>query len=91
MSTLAGPPVGGFIFEATKSYNVSFWMASGVYVGAGVIIVIAGIIQKRRDRVSAKSSNVKPESSDSSSNITQADVICEISVSSGVVNAAFEM
>ena len=88
MSTLAGPPVGGFIFEATKSYNVSFWMASGVYVSAGVIIVIAGIIQKRRDRVSSKSSNVKPNSS---SNVTKADVICEISVSSGVANAAFEM
>ena len=89
MSTLAGPPVGGFIFEAAKSYDVSFWMASGVYIFAGVIIVIAGLIQKRRDYVSAKSSNAKLESLNSNWNVTQADVIGEIPVS-GITNAAFE-
>jgi len=47
-SGIVGPPIGGLLFDATKSYDIPFFMAGSVYAIAALLVVVAALMQKRK-------------------------------------------
>lgn len=46
-SSIIGPPIAGAVYEATQSYNVSFFLAGGFLMAAGFTSLLADIIRRR--------------------------------------------
>ena len=44
VAIIAGAPIGGAIYDATQTYDLSFYLAAGVYVIASLLIVMAQVI-----------------------------------------------
>merc|ERR1719431_1970150 len=53
-SSMIGPPINGWIFEATSLYNVSFFVSGGFLLLAGVISCGVHLLKSRRDREAAE-------------------------------------
>merc|ERR1711936_565533 len=49
-SSMIGPPINGWIFEATKSYNFSFYVSGGFLLIAGIISCLVDLLKRKRDR-----------------------------------------
>ena len=47
------PPVAGAVYDATQSYDISFYMAGGFLILASLISFAAQILQKKK-KVSEK-------------------------------------
>jgi len=43
---VVGPPLAGFVFDKTESYDVSFYLAGGALVLSSAISFIAQFIRK---------------------------------------------
>ena len=50
---MVGPPVAGAVYDATQSYDISFYMAGGFLILASLISFAAQILQKKK-KVSEK-------------------------------------
>ena len=61
VTSIVGPPLAGFVFDATQSYDTSFFMAGGSLIVASLISFGAQIIQRTRQMASEIQSSVKPE------------------------------
>jgi MCP family monocarboxylic acid transporter-like MFS transporter 14 len=48
VSSMVGPPVAGAVFDATQSYDFSFFMAGGFLIAASLISFSAQILQRRK-------------------------------------------
>ena len=48
VTSMVGPPLGGFVFDVTQSYNISFIIAGGSLILASLISFGAQILQRRR-------------------------------------------
>ena len=48
VSSMVGPPVAGAVFDATQSYDSSFFMAGGFLICASLISFAAQILQRRK-------------------------------------------
>ena len=48
VTSMVGPPLGGFVFDATQSYTISFIIAGGSLILASLISFGAQILQRRR-------------------------------------------
>ena len=48
ISSMVGPPVAGAVYDATKSYDISFYMAGGFLILASLISFAAQILQKKK-------------------------------------------
>merc|ERR1719273_618016 len=53
VSSMVGPPVAGAVYDATQSYDVSFYLAGGFLILASLISFAAQILQKKK-KVSEK-------------------------------------
>merc|ERR1719447_1444707 len=53
VSSMVGPPVAGAVYDATQSYDISFYMAGGFLILASLISFAAQILQKKK-KVSEK-------------------------------------
>ena len=47
-SCQVGPPVAGAVYDATQSYDISFYMAGGFLVVASLISFAAQILQQKK-------------------------------------------
>ena len=56
-SLFLGPPLGGAIYDATKSYDIAFFMAGSVYAIATFFSVIAACLEIRKKKKSKKDLN----------------------------------
>ena len=45
---MVGPPITRAVYDATKSYDISFYMAGGFLILASLISFAAQILQKRK-------------------------------------------
>ena len=61
ITSIVGPPLAGFVFDATQSYDISFFMAGGSLIVASLISFGAQIVQKTRQSATENQSSVKPE------------------------------
>ena len=61
VTSIVGPPLAGFVFDATQSYDTSFFMAGGSLIVASLISFGAQIIQRTRQMATENQSSVKPE------------------------------
>merc|ERR1719445_2407111 len=50
-SSMIGPPINGWIFEATEQYNVSFFVSGGFLLLAGLISCLVDLLKRKRDRL----------------------------------------
>merc|ERR1712066_182536 len=57
-SGIVGPPIGGVIFDATKSYNIPFFMAGSVYAIAALLIVVAALIERKNKMMEEPKKNL---------------------------------
>ena len=48
VSSMVGPPVAGAVYDATQSYDVSFYLAGGFLILASLVSFGAQILQRRR-------------------------------------------
>jgi len=48
VSSMVGPPVAGAVYDATQSYDVSFYLAGGFLILASLVSFGAQILQTRR-------------------------------------------
>ncbi len=48
VSSMVGPPVAGAVYDATQSYDSSFFMAGGFLVLASLVSFAAQILQRRK-------------------------------------------
>jgi len=51
-SSMIGPPINGWIFEETKSYNFSFFISGAFLLVAGLISCLVDFLKRRRDKPS---------------------------------------
>merc|ERR1719412_2082817 len=50
-SSMIGPPINGWIFEATRDYNICFSVSGGFLLLAGIISCGVDILKRKRDRL----------------------------------------
>merc|ERR550532_3662718 len=50
-SSMIGPPINGWIFEATEQYNISFFVSGGFLMLAGIISCVVDLLKRKRDRL----------------------------------------
>lgn len=50
-SSMIGPPINGWIFESTSSYDVSFYVSGAFLLLAGIISCVVDLLKRRRDRL----------------------------------------
>lgn len=55
-SSMIGPPINGWIFEATNSYNFSFFVSGGFLLVAGLISCLVDVLKRRRTKDSPQKS-----------------------------------
>lgn len=55
-ASIVGPPIAGAVYEATNSYSISFYLAGGFLMAAGVTSIFADIV-RRRERTSGETVN----------------------------------
>jgi len=46
-ASIVGPPTAGAVYEATLSYSISFYLAGGFLLAAGVTSILADIVRRR--------------------------------------------
>jgi len=46
-ASIVGPPTAGAVYEATHSYSISFYLAGGFLLAAGVTSILADIVRRR--------------------------------------------
>ena len=56
-----GPPLAGFVFDVTQSYDISFFMAGGSLIVASLISFGAQIVQRMRQRATENQPSMNPE------------------------------
>ena len=61
VTSIVGPPLAGFVFDATQSYDTSFFMAGGSLIVASLISFGAQIVQRSRQMATENQASVKPE------------------------------
>jgi len=49
-SSMIGPPINGWIFEATSSYDFSFFVSGGFLMVAGLISCLVDVLKRRRSK-----------------------------------------
>jgi len=49
-SSMIGPPLTGLVFEATQSYNLSFYVSGSFLLLAGLISCLVDILKRRREK-----------------------------------------
>ena len=47
-ASIVGPPIAGAVYEATQSYNISFYLAGSFLMAAGLTGVLADIVRRRQ-------------------------------------------
>ena len=52
-ASVVGPPLAGAVFESTQNYSVSFWLAGGFLLAAGVTSALAGLARRREQAAAA--------------------------------------
>jgi len=55
-ASIVGPPIAGAVYEATNSYSISFYLAGGFLMAAGLTSILADIV-RRRERASGEPVN----------------------------------
>ena len=61
VTSIVGPPLAGFVFDVTQSYDISFFMAGSSLILASLISFGAQIIQKTRQLPTENQPSLKPE------------------------------
>ena len=56
---MVGPPVAGAVYDATQSYDISFYMAGGFLILASFVSFVAQILQRRKQKNSEKIKEIK--------------------------------
>lgn len=46
-ASIVGPPIAGFVFEATQSLNISFFLAGGFLFAAALTSILADVVRRR--------------------------------------------
>ena len=46
-ASIVGPPTAGAVYEATLSFSISFYLAGGFLLAAGVTGILADIVRRR--------------------------------------------
>jgi len=49
-SSMIGPPINGMVFEATQSFDLSFYVSGGFLMIAGLISCLVDVLKRRRDK-----------------------------------------
>lgn len=47
-SSMIGPPIAGWVFEATQNYDISFFLSAGFLLMSGLIVLLVDILRRRR-------------------------------------------
>lgn len=47
-SSMVGPPIAGWVFEATESYDVSFFLSGGFLLLSGLLVLLVDVLRRRR-------------------------------------------
>jgi len=47
-SSMVGPPIAGWVFEATESFDVSFYLSGGFLLISGLLTLLVDVLRRRR-------------------------------------------
>ncbi len=60
VSSMVGPPVAGAVYDATESYDISFYMAGGFLILASLISFVAQIWHRKRSGLGKSKKEMVP-------------------------------
>ena len=50
IASILGPPLAGLVYDLTKQYNASFFLAGAFFITGGLISFVAYFMDKRRNK-----------------------------------------
>jgi len=50
-ASIVGPPIAGAVYESTQSYSISFYLAGGFLLAAGLTSILADLVRRRERSV----------------------------------------
>ena len=59
LSSIIGTPLAGAVYDATQSYDVSFYMAGGFLILASLFSVGAQILQRKKQKSAKMDDDIK--------------------------------
>ncbi len=59
LSSIIGTPLAGAVYDATQSYDVSFYMAGGFLILASLFSIGAQLLQKKKEKSSEMDQDIK--------------------------------
>ena len=59
LSSIIGTPLAGAVYDATQSYDVSFYMAGGFLILASLFSIGAQLLQKKKQKSAKMDDNIK--------------------------------
>ena len=59
VTSIIGPPMAGAVFDATQSYDISFYMAGGALILSSLVSFGAQMLQRTRQRAAENKSSPK--------------------------------
>ena len=59
LSSIIGTPLAGAVYDATQSYDVSFYMAGGFLILASLFSIGAQLLQKKKEKSSKMDQDIK--------------------------------
>ena len=59
LSSIIGTPLAGSVYDATQSYDVSFYMAGGFLILASLFSIGAQLLQKKKQKSAKMDDDIK--------------------------------
>ena len=59
LSSIIGTPLAGSVYDATQSYDVSFYMAGGFLILASLFSIGAQLLQKKKQKSAKMDHDIK--------------------------------
>ena len=59
LSSIIGTPLAGAVYDATQSYDVSFYMAGGFLIFASLFSIGAQLLQKKKQKCAKMDDDIK--------------------------------
>ena len=59
LSSIIGTPLAGAVYDATQSYDVSFYMAGGFLILASLFSIGAQLLQKKKQQSAKMDDDIK--------------------------------
>ena len=59
LSSIIGTPLAGAVYDATQSYDVSFYMAGGFLILASLFSIGAQLLQKKKQKSAKMDDDIK--------------------------------